>query len=490
MSCGSPNWNGPKDAGQTAFGALAVAEPTPVFQYEFSYNINSKLWNNHSNNGTASIENNMMKLSTGAAANQSAVIESKVPIKYHPGQGSLIRFTGIFTTGVANSEQIIGVGETSDGFFFGYNGADFGILRRVGGNHHVITLTITTKSTTAENITITLDGDSTGANVSVTDATAGDVTTTANDIVSGYDWSTLGSGWEAYAHGDEVRFVSFDSAAHSGSHSISATTAAGTFANTLTGVTPTDNWTAQTSWNKDKCDGTQHLPSMDWTKGNVFEIQYQWLGFGRINFLVEDPSDGEYNVVHTIDYANANTTPTIYNPTLPLYASVKNTSNTSDIILRSASMGCFTEGKTNGGHLHFGISATKTGITTEAPILTIFNKTIYNGKQNRARIKIQFLDIAAEGTKTSNIKFYLNPVLTGASYTEIDANDSIVEYDTSATAATGGIEQFASGLGKSDSRGFNLSTSSFALNPGDHLTLTATSASAVEIDVGINWEEV
>ena len=59
----------------------------------------------------------MAHLSTGAAANSSAQILSKEPIKYNPGQGGLVRFTGIFTIGVANSTQLIGIGDSGDGYF-------------------------------------------------------------------------------------------------------------------------------------------------------------------------------------------------------------------------------------------------------------------------------------------------------------------------------------------------------------------------------------
>jgi len=474
---------------RTAFGEISSQELSPLFQADFSYNINPELFLEHNNGGTSTVENNMAKISTGASANQSAEIQSIIPLRYRPGQGALARFTGLFTTGVANSEQLVGVGDSSDGFAFGYNGTSFGIKHWYGGSHEVRTLTVTTKSTTAENITITLDGNA-DATVAVTDATSGDTTTTANDIAS-HDFSGLGRGWDAHAIGATVIFTSYDSSSRTGSYTLSgATTAIGTFAQTIAGVAPTENWTAQASWNKDAADGTDHLPSMTWTNGNVFEIQYQWLGFGRISFYIEDPNDGEYNLVHTIDYANSNTRPSINNPTIPFMMLAENTSNTSDIIVRSASCGLFSEGKVNGGHIHHGASNSKTSISTETPVLTIQNKDVFQGKENRTSVKLTFFSLAVDGTKPAIFRFKVNDALTGASYTDVSSNTSVVSYDASATASTGGQELAVVALGKSEGTFQDVSSSTYLLRPGYHLTVTCESAANTDPTVSFNWEEL
>ena len=194
-------------APKTAFGELSVSEPTPVVQVQFPYNINLDIWEVRDNNGTSSVVNNMANLSTGAGANQSATLLTRVPVKYNPGQGALNRFTAIYTTGVANSTQYAGIGNSTDGYFIGYEGATFGILRRQGGKPKVSRFEITTKSLTAEDITITLNGVAV-TDVTVTNATRGDLTTTANDIAA-HDYSNVGEGWEVHAMGVNVFFTSF-----------------------------------------------------------------------------------------------------------------------------------------------------------------------------------------------------------------------------------------------------------------------------------------
>lgn len=473
-----------------AFGGLTVEQPTPEVQLNFNYNINTELVSIHDNNGTSGVENNMLKLSTGAGANQSSAVFSKTAIKYGSGQGLHFRVSGLFTTGVTGSTQLIGAGDSGNGLFFGYQDDVFGIMRLSGGLPEVRTLTITTKSTTAENITITLDGDA-DATVAVTDATATDATTTANEIAA-HDYSNLGRGWDAHADGSTVLFISYDASARAGTYSLGgATTAVGTFAPTLTGVAGTPDFIAQADWNIDTGTGggNDGLPLMDWTKGNVFQIQFQWLGFGVLNFLIEDPDTGKDTLVHKIQYPNKNTTPSLANPNLQLCASVENTTNTTDIILRSGSMGGFVEGSsTFTSHFHNGVSNTAT-VAAETPVVSLHNNLIYAGEINKIRAKVIFSSAASDGTKSVVARLTLNPTLTGASFADIETDASILSVDTSATAITGGDEQFTYGLARVDSSGIDMSSMSYYINPGDTLTISAASAGNNDVTASLSVEE-
>jgi hypothetical protein len=92
----------------------------------------------------------------------------------------------------------MGVGHAEDGAYFGYKGVDFGILYNSRGKREVQTLTISTKSSTAESITVTLN------TVPYTVA----VTHGASTITTAYEIS-LGTyaGWRAEAVGNTVIFV-------------------------------------------------------------------------------------------------------------------------------------------------------------------------------------------------------------------------------------------------------------------------------------------
>lgn len=78
-----------------------------------------------------------------------------------------------------------------------------------------------------------------------------------------------------------------------------------------------DTGVAQTAWNIDKLDGTG--PSgfvADWTKTQIFSLDYEWLGVGRVRFGLV--IDGAYCLVH--EFLNANNLTTVYisTPNLPL----------------------------------------------------------------------------------------------------------------------------------------------------------------------------
>jgi hypothetical protein len=483
---------------KTAFGELLTAELTPIIQIHSAYNINTRILEARDNSGTSSISSNKFQVSTGEDANQSSALLTRIAVKYNAGQGGLWRGTAVFTTGTANSTQYIGIGTSAEGYFFGYNGTAFGILRRQGGSPEIRTLTITSASEDAENIEITLDGDSTGAAVVVT-AQVGDNastrTLTANEIAN-HDYSNLGQGWMAHSMGANVVFESYNAASQTGTYEITtATSAAGTFAQSVVGVAPTETVVTQTSWNVDKAAGAQTLPSLTFTNGNVFEIRYQWLGFGAIEFYIENPSTGRFVLVHRVEYANANTIPSLDNPTLPMCMAVSNTSNTSDIVLQSASMMGAIEGKDLEEGIVNNITAEDTGTgTDETPMFSIHNHTIYQSKVNRVRVELTTFTASIDSTtanKPSTIRVRLNATLTGASFSAVDASTSVVRIDTSATAVSGGNLLFAQIITEGAAPVIDFTKIVEKLNPGDTVTISLESSSGnVDSVISMNWLEL
>ncbi|MEE8207519.1 MAG: hypothetical protein V3T88_00980 [Nitrosomonadaceae bacterium] len=477
---------------KTSFGEIQVSEITPIVQIQSAYNINTRLIEARDNNGSSSISNKKFQVSTGAAANQSSSLLSVIAIKYNAGQGGIARFTAVFSSGVANSTQYIGIGSAAEGYFFGYNGATFGILRRQGGSPEVRTLTVATGSSTAEDITITLDGD---AETTVTVTNTGDTTLTANEIAS-HDFSNVGQGWKAHSMGANVVFESYNAASQTGTYSLGgAATAVGTFAQSIAGVAPTETIVAQTSWSEDKAAGAEILPSITFTNGNVFQIQYQWLGFGAIEFSIENPATGKFILVHRIEYANQNTNPSIDNPTLPLCIAVGNTSNTSDIILQSSSMLGGIEGKDIQEGIPNASVIETTGIgTTETPIVSIHNHTIFQSTINRIRTKLDELSVsfdASAANKPAILRLRLNPTLTGASFSAFDANTSVMRTDTSATAVSGGNLFFSISLAEGSSSIIDFFNRNIKINPGDTITASLEASNGtIDPILTLGWKEL
>ncbi len=486
----------PPPEGKTAFGETLVGSLTDQILLTFEYNNNADLVNTRANqSGSVTNADAMVTVQSGAASNSSGTLVSKQIARYVPGHGVRARYTAVFTAGVANNTQIVGMGDQDNGFFFGYNGTSFGVMRRTGGKPEIRTLTVTTKSTTAENITITLDGTA-KSDVAVTDATAGDTTTTANEIASA-DYSDVGPGWDAYAVGATVIFIPWDASSRTGTYSLSgASTAVGTFAQTVAGTAATDTWVAQTAWNGDDIFDGNGLTgtTLDPTKGNVFQIDYQWLGFGGVNFFIEDPNDGEFHLVHTIQYANANTVPSLRQPSLPFYSQSINTSNTSNVTISTASVGAFTDGRIDliGPRKAFTAAYDFGAANAALPILSIRNKLVYQGIPNRVKAKAIEVTVASTGGKSVAWTAVLNGTLTAASFTDAGTNTSVLQSDTSASAISGGTTIAGLGTGAGGTGVLRSDdVNDFVLLPGEVITIVAApTANNSDVVVGIRFVEL
>ncbi len=80
---------------------------------------------------------------------------------------------------------------------------------------------------------------------------------------------------------------------------------------------PVDNKVAQANWNVDKMDGTG--PSgvtIDWTKGQIFFIDFKWLSLGRVRMGLE--VGGRAWVVHNFLSSNILDKPYMSTPNLPV----------------------------------------------------------------------------------------------------------------------------------------------------------------------------
>lgn len=476
---------------RSVYGDTTIAELWQRAGANFNYKINPAEINSWENGGTVSHSDSQAVVSTGAGANQKACIISTRPIHHTPGFGSVLRTDGLFTTGVANSTQLLGLGDHSNGFFFGYNGATFGVLHRNGGSPEVRTLTVTTASTTDEDITVQLNGNSI-ATITVTNS--GNITTTVNEIAAG-DYAAVGGGWDAFAKGNQVVFVSRESAVKTGTYNITASTAVGTFAQTIAGVAPTDTWTAQDSWNGDKFNGAGSSGvTLDPTKGNNYEIKFHW-GYGTAEFFIQDPADSEYHLVHILTYGNANTSPSLSNTSSKYYACVENTSNTTDLVIKSTCFSLLSEGIPQFNGRRLGVLGTSASVgTTEIPIISVRSDEVFGSKVNRACSKIMRISVAMAHSAPIIVQVYANPTLTGASWAAVDSDISPVYVDTSATAVSGGRLVYSQPVAQTDTFDIDLSDDAFAgmFTTGNYFTVTAdaTSGSGGSIGVGINYVDI
>lgn len=250
----------------------------------------------------------------------------------------------------------------------------------------------------------------------------------------------------------------------------------------------------------DPLDGTG--PSgmtIDLTRLNVWSINYQYLGAGEISLSVENPSSGNLEAVHRIRYTNSNTQPSSFNPNYNFIMCANNKATSSDVTIKSSSYAYFVEGLTKYSEMHqpkfSSGEVSKSAVTTEVAILTIRNKSTYASKKNFIDLHLELVTGDIEANSANNlgsIRVIRNATLGGApSYTDINTNNSIVEYDTSGTTVTGGKEVLTLPFaGKNDREVFVTSGLDLILAPGETFTLSGSSANSATIKGALLWKEL
>lgn len=205
---------------------------------------------------------------------------------------------------------------------------------------------------------------------------------------------------------------------------------------TNTSGTPNDDRTVnQADWNGDKLDGTGASGvTLDTTKAQILWMDFEWLGVGsvRCGFII----DGQYIVCHTFN--NANELNKVYMTTaiLPVRYEIEATA----AIASGATMKqiCSTV-ITEGGYQQAVASqfarrtSVLTGISsTFVPLVSIRLASDSLG----AVVLPQSVQVYPTGSQDYEIALFKNSTLTGASYDT--TTFAHVDYDTSATAMSGG----------------------------------------------------
>lgn len=209
---------------------------------------------------------------------------------------------------------------------------------------------------------------------------------------------------------------------------------------THTSGSPVDTTVLQASWNIDKMDGTG--PSgitLDFSKEQIFYIDLQWLGAGRIRFgfIV----GGLLFYCHQVLNANVLSLPYTNTACLPVRWEIHNTGTASGTTTMTAGCGAVIA---EGGNdkplaLPFAISngTTEIAVTTRRAVLSIRPKTTFNSITNRGLIRPLLLNVWPEANSCI-WELVLNGTLGGVpSFASVDAN-SLVEFDVAGTTVTGG----------------------------------------------------
>lgn len=320
-----------------------------------------------SNGGTITTVDSMLTVSTGTNAAGAASIANRKALRYIPGHEAYTFFTAVFTEGVADSYQRAGLFDDQNGFFIGYEGADFKVTRRRKGVDTSVTITLA-------------------------------------DIFE---------------------------------------------------------------------DG-----SYDPTKGNVYKISFGYLGFATIVFEVLQPN-GQWVILHKIEYPNSSTETHITNTNLPPRTQVANTGNTSNIVFKT---GSFTAGIVDGGGgdpaaRRFTYTDTAKAIVAVSQMVVTFrSKSTFSSLTNYIETLFTLLSLATDLSKNSTWEFRRNMTITNSpTWADINTLDSTIEYSTDAAVTSGtGESLLAFSMGKTDRIYEQIEDEDVSLLPSDTLTLVNT----------------
>ena len=200
----------------------------------------------------------------------------------------------------------------------------------------------------------------------------------------------------------------------------------------------------QKDWNVDRLNGeggTFNLSgeNLDITKINIWWIDFQWLGAGRIRFGIV--IDGVRITIHS-QTGNISHLPYTSTGTLPVrfcQENVGSVTSSSQMRVVCCTVGC--EGDFKPQHIGFSPQFDTPPIAvnsfTEKPLFSARSKVEFKGKENRAVILARTLTGIVTGAPIA-IRIYKNATLTGDLWVLDPGPSSSGELDGNATAVTGG----------------------------------------------------
>ena len=210
---------------------------------------------------------------------------------------------------------------------------------------------------------------------------------------------------------------------------------------TKTSGSPVDNAVAQANWNVDKMDGAGISGiTLDFSKVQIFEMQFQWLGVGSIWFGVN--IGGTPYWVHRMDVANSLTTVSMSTPNLPLRYEIANDGTGGVASILQICSTVFS----GGGVAEIGARRAlyRAGFATLNdgnwyPLIAVRLGSAYLG----AHVHVHKVSLNCQSTADYTWRLVLNPTIVGTALGYSAVANSGVEAalaSTNATTITGGVD--------------------------------------------------
>lgn len=202
----------------------------------------------------------------------------------------------------------------------------------------------------------------------------------------------------------------------------------------------------QANWNMDKLDGTGSSSiTLDPTKAQIFVIDYQWMGVGRVRVGFE--FGGKYVYAHEFIHTNNSDVVYMATPNLPFRGEITNISGT--VGSSSLEQMCYSISTEGGFSDKLGIArSANMGITPRN--VGVERTPLISFRLQESASHSTIADLSTEIVSLTSTNFLweavLNPTIPdSASWTPV--SDSVIEIDTARSGTVVGGTTLASGYG-------------------------------------------
>jgi hypothetical protein len=468
------------------FGNLVISEKYPVFQNYFLYGVlktqNMLSFSNSGGSYSSTDDGSGLNLTTSNSVGSYCVIRTRKCIKFRPGYANTIKFDMKFGTAVSNSLQFGGPGNSGSDLYFCYSSTSFGVRLSSGGRPEIRTLTITAREQ-YKNKTGTIVLDGTTYSMSLSDAD-GDINFTTSEL-SNKDFV----GWNIDVIENKIIFTSRDVGSRNGTYSFNSNgTTSGSFSRTKEGSSLTTTFVSQANWNGD----SSMVQNLNPLKKNVYLIEYSWFNSGNVLFKVYNPDTSKYETVHTMTFANSDTS-SLSQPNMYLQQGVASLGSTS-VINTSVFGGCAFHSKKPDLKFQNNSVCVFKDITKnkDSVVLLLKNRNSVNGFSNHSEIFIRDISVNTDGSKPVMLKIIKNPT-TLSSYEDDDyysckSSGDILLYSDTLDTYTGGTVIDSYYLPKDGYLNIQLKDK-IVIYQSDIVIITAQSENNVEIDLAVSLVE-
>lgn len=202
----------------------------------------------------------------------------------------------------------------------------------------------------------------------------------------------------------------------------------------------------QQEWNSDHVDGTGGIRNisefnLDVSKNNIYWIDLEWLGAGRVRFGVFSPK-GERITVHTVENANGHSRPYMKTASLPVRFCIENTTTTASTSeMKVTCVAVHTDGEVIDDRRRRTVkraydSLNNTILDTETAIFTVRASDIVGGVVNRQTVVPEIFTIRVADQPVI-LRFHKDVTVTGGAWFKPQIDSALEVNDTPVSVADG-----------------------------------------------------